>query len=85
MLALTRQVVGEVSAQRDSSRAESGRLKVLLHEAEGIIDRRRNFAQRIGRAGETVAIGAATYGACQQGLLSVGCVAGAVVTTARIL
>lgn len=85
MLALTREVVLEVSAQRDSSRAEASRLRLLLADAEGVIDKRRNFGQRIGRAGETVGIGAATYGACRDGLLTAGCLAGSIVTVARIL
>ncbi len=85
MLSLTRQVTGEISAQRDSARAEAGRWKLRAIAAEGVIEHGPSTGQRIGRAAETVAIGAATYGACRDGLLTVGCIAGGLVTGKRIL
>lgn len=81
MLALTREVQRETAAQRDSARAEAGRLRLLLHDAMEIVETR---PPRLGRAVETVAIGAATVGACRDGLLTVGCLSGAVVTTLRV-
>lgn len=85
MLALTRQVVGEITAQRDSAQAESGRLRVLLHDAMEIIEAGPSRGQRIGRAAETGMIGVATVKACEASLGSIGCIAGALVTAKRLL
>ena len=40
--------------------------------------------QGLARKGETVAIAAATYGACRESLVSIGCIAGAIVTGRRL-
>lgn len=83
MLALTRQVVGEVSAQRDSARVDAGRWKLRAIEAEGFVG--SPTLPRVGGAIETVTIGAVTVDACRHSLLSVGCVAGVLVTGRRVL
>lgn len=85
LLGLTRQVQLETAAQRDSARAEAGRLRLLLHDAGEIIEQPQSTGQRVGRAAETLGIGAATYGACSDALLSPGCIAGALVTAKRLL
>lgn len=80
LLALTREVQVETAAQRDSARAEAGRWKLLATDAVSI-----GPQPKLGRAVETAAIGAATVGACRDGLLTLGCVAGVVVTGKRLL
>lgn len=84
MLALTREVQVETAAQRDSARAEAGRWKTL---AIDLMDGVTHIGQqpKFGRAVETVAIGTATVKACQNGLVTAGCVAGVVVTGKRLL
>jgi hypothetical protein len=85
LLAAVRDSVTQVVAQRDTARAERDRWRKRATDAEDIFERDRRLSARIGRAAETVAIGAATYGACRDGLLTVGCVAGGLVTGRRIL
>lgn len=84
LLALTRQVQQETAAQRDSARAEAGRWKLRAVDAEAIIERGSSTGQRIGRAAETVAMGAATVGACSDGVFTLGCLTGGVATGRRL-
>lgn len=85
LLAAVRDSVTQVVAQRDTARAEAKRLGKLVDDAEAIFNREQRLSARIGRAVETVAIGAATYGACRDGFLTVGCIAGGFTTGRRVL
>lgn len=80
LLAAVRDSVVLVTDQRDVAREDARRWRRLAEAAEPVIAR----PNRYGRAAETLAIGAATVGACRDGLLSVGCLSGAIVTTMRL-
>lgn len=82
ILALTRQVVGEVSAQRDSARVDAGRWKLRAIEAESFVG--TVTPHRLGEAIETGAIIATTVKACSDGV-SYGCIAGSLVVVGRVL
>ncbi len=82
LLAAVRDSTRGVTAQRDSARAEARRWRGIAEAAEPIIEEPPN---KWGRAAETAAMGAATYGACRDGLLTVGCIAGGLVTGKRLL
>lgn len=89
LVALADSVTRVREEQLAAVRADRDRLRKDLTDAMttiGKLERRRTgFLPHLGQAVETGAVAAATVGACRQGLLTIGCVAGAGVTLSRLL
>ena len=88
LLALRDTALAERESQLNAVREDRDRIRDRLTEAMTVIGRlqsgKTGFLPALGKGLETVGIGAATVGACQQGVLTVGCVAGGVVTVVRL-
>lgn len=75
-------MLGLLRADRDRYRDRLGEAMTIIGRYEG---QRRGVGNALAKGAETAAIGAATVGACRQGALTLGCVAGAVAVVVRVL